>query len=111
MGLVSKVTCNDLTSENDNVTSIYVTATAGKNKDFNELIKKYPILAINGCSDNCVNKILKSKNVDVLKTFNLDKILKNKHLKIEDPSRLDKNGELAVEEVKKTLENEINSLL
>ena len=108
LGLVSRATCNDLATENDNIVSICITATAADNEDFNNLITKYPIFTINGCSDSCANKILKSKGASVEKTFNLDEILNEDNLKECDPSRLDANGEKSVEELKNIIINEIN---
>lgn len=110
LGLISRAVSNDLATQNDEMVSICITATAAGNEDFNSLIKKYPILAINGCSDSCANKILKSKGGNAEKTFNIDKFLKNKNFKIEDPSRLDENGEIAIKEIKNTLEKEIKSM-
>lgn len=108
LGLIGRAACNDLVTQNDEVVSICITATAAGNEDFNSSMSKYPILAINGCSGNCVNKILKFKGINTKKSFNIDKFLKNGNLKVEDPSRLDENGEIIVEKLKKTLENEIN---
>jgi uncharacterized metal-binding protein len=108
LGLVGRAVSNDLATENDNIVSICITATAADNKDFNDLIKKYPILAINGCSDSCANKILKSKGVSVEKSFNIDEILDEDNLKKCDPSRLDENGEKAVEALKEVIIDEID---
>ncbi|MCL2687712.1 MAG: putative zinc-binding protein [Methanobrevibacter sp.] len=108
LGLVGRATCNDLATENENILSICITATAADNDKFSELIKKYPILAINGCSDACVNKILKSKGVDVEKTINIDKIFEEKDLDTNDPSRLDDEGEKAVKKLKKIIITEID---
>lgn len=110
LGLVGRATCNDLATENDNIISICITATAAGNDDFNDMIKKYPVLAINGCSDSCVNKILKSKGVSVEKSFNIDKILEENNLEVTDPSRLDVNGEKSIETLKKIILNELGPI-
>lgn len=86
LGLVTRAVSNDLAAENDNTVSICITATAADNYDFNELIKKYLVVAINGCSDSCVNKILKSKGVSVEKSISIDKFLEDNDLKVNDPS-------------------------
>lgn len=64
-GLISRVAVGDLKKENGNVISICMGSTStdieGRN---NEMLKKYPIFAVNGCPNNCVNKILKNKGID-----------------------------------------------
>ncbi|GLI11738.1 MAG: zinc-binding protein [Methanobrevibacter arboriphilus] len=110
LGLVGRAACNDLSTENDKILSICITATAADNQEFNQIIKKYPIIAINGCSDDCVNKILKSKGIETEKTYNIDKILEEKSLKVIDPSRLDSEGEKAVKELKNVIEAELKKM-
>ena len=107
LGLIGRATCNDLATENENILSICITAAAADNDKFGELISKYPILAINGCSDACVNKILKFKDIDVEKTVNIDKIFEEEDLDTKDPSRLDDDGEEAVEKLKEIIITEI----
>lgn len=110
LGLVSRAVSNDLATENENIVSICITATATNNKEFNDMIKKYPILAINGCSDSCVNKILQSKGVSVEKSFSIDKFFEDKNLEVNDPSRLDADGEKSVEQLKKVIIGELDSI-
>lgn len=70
-GLVSRVAVGDCKKENENIISICMGSTSadieGKN---NPMLKKYPIIAINGCSNNCVNKILKNKGITIKKEIN-----------------------------------------
>ena len=58
-GLVSRVAVGDCRKENENAISICMGSTSadieGKN---NEMLKKYPIVSVNGCPNGCVNKIL-----------------------------------------------------
>ena len=60
-GLVCRVAVGDLKKECEDVISICMGSTSadieGKN---NAMLKKYPIIAINGCSNNCVDKILEN---------------------------------------------------
>ena len=60
-GLVSRVAVGDCRKENDNVISICMGSISadisGKN---NEMLKKYPIIAVNGCDGGCVNQIFSS---------------------------------------------------
>ena len=59
-GLVSRVAVGDCRKDDERVISICMGSTSadieGKN---NDMLKKYPIVAVNGCPNGCVNKILK----------------------------------------------------
>ncbi len=110
LSLIGRATCNDLATENDDIISICITATAADNGEFIDIIKKYPIIAINGCSDSCVNKIIKSKGVKVEKSFPIDKFLEKNNLKAGDPSRLDEDGEESVKQLKAFLKEKIESM-
>ena len=96
-GLISRVAVGDLKKENENVISICMGSTSadieGKN---NEMLKKYPIVAVNGCSNNCVNKILKNKGIDVCTTLPVSEILDDFNVSANDPFRLDTQGEECV---------------
>lgn len=102
-GLISRVVCDDLSNENENVVSICMGATSGDRTGFRQLIKKYPIIAINGCDGACVNKILKDREVDVVDTVNIDEELSKTSFKANNTSRLDSEGEKCVEAIKKIL--------
>ncbi|WP_067260244.1 putative zinc-binding protein [Methanobrevibacter cuticularis] len=108
LGLIGRVSCEDLASENEDMISICITAIAANKSGFTNIISKYPILAINGCSDSCVNKIIESKDINIEKTLYIDKILSESHAKTGDPSRLDENGERAVEKLKIAIKKELN---
>ena len=96
-GLVSRVAVGDCKKENKNVISICMGSTSadieGKN---NEMLKKYPIVAVNGCPNNCVNKILKNKGIDVYTTVPVSEILDDFEVSAKDPFRLDSQGEECV---------------
>ena len=96
-GLVSRVAVGDCRNENEKAISICMGSTSadieGKN---NEMLKKYPIIAVNGCSGGCVNKILENKGIDVAKTVDVGEILKNAAIESKDPFRLDDDGEKCV---------------
>lgn len=76
----------------------------GKN---NEALKKYPIIAINGCANNCVNTILENKGIEVFKTVNASDVLENYDVSAKDPFRLDDEAEECVKIIKKELEKSI----
>ncbi len=108
-GLVSRVAVGDCKRVNEKAISICMGSTSadieGKN---DEMLKKYPIVALNGCANGCVNKILKNKGIDVADTIAVDQILDDYDVSAKDPFRLDSEAEecvkIIVEELNKTIE-------
>ncbi|GAB4307968.1 MAG: hypothetical protein Kow0019_04110 [Methanobacteriaceae archaeon] len=109
-GLVARVAATDTLSESEDVISICMGATSADKEGFRELIKKYPIIAINGCESNCVDKILNQKGVRVVKTINTMEELNKANLKPNDVSRLDEDGEKCVEHLKKVIKKKIKEM-
>ena len=108
-GLVCRVAVGDFKKENENAISICMGSTSADIENKNtEMLKKYPIIALNGCKNNCVNTILKNKGVDVAKTINAGDILENYNVSAKDPFRLDDDGEECVKIIKKELKNSFN---
>ena len=103
-GLVSRVAVGDCRKENDNVISICMGSISadisGKN---NEMLKKYPIIAVNGCDGGCVNQILENKGIDVDETLGVGDVLANYDVSNDDPFRLDDEGEKCVKIIKEKL--------
>ena len=103
-GLVSRVAVGDCRKENDNVISICMGSISadisGKN---NEMLKKYPIIAVNGCDGGCVNQILENKCIDVAETLGVGDVLANYDVSNDDPFRLDDEGEKCVKIIKEKL--------
>lgn len=97
MGLVSRVAAADTREETENVISICMGATSADRAGFRGLIKKYPIIAINGCEGECVNQILAQRDVKPVKTINVQEELNQEGLKATDVSRLDEEGERCVQ--------------
>ena len=110
-GLVSRVAVGDCRNENENVISICMGSTSadieGKN---DEMLKKYPIVAVNGCPNACVNKILKNKGIDVSGTVAVNEILDGFDVSANDPFRLDDEAEECVKIIKKELNGAIERL-
>ena len=107
-GLVSRVAVGDLRKESDEVISICMGSTSADIEGRNtEMLKKYPIIAINGCPNGCVNTILESKSIDVFKTVNVAEVLKDYDVEARDPFRLDEEAEECVKIIKKELKNSI----
>ncbi len=106
-GLVSRVAVGDCKKENENIISLCMGSTSADIEGKNDsMLKKYPIIAINGCSNNCVNKILKNKGIRVEQTIEVGKILKPHNISSKDPFRLDDEGEKCVEIIKEELTKE-----
>lgn len=108
-GLVSRVAVGDCKKENENVISICMGSTSADIEgEYIPMLKKYPIIAINGCSNNCVNKILENKGIEIKETIEVGKVLKPHNISSKDPFRLNEEGEKCVEiiknEIKKKME-------
>ncbi len=107
-GLVSRVAVGDLRKENESAISICMGSTSADLENKNTpMLKKYPIIAVNGCKNNCVNTILENKGIELYKSINVTDIMEDYDFKAEDPFRLDENGEKCVKIVKKELENSL----
>lgn len=99
-GLITRAASSDVVKERDDLISICMGATSADRERFKELIKKYPIIAVNGCEGACVDKILLQKGVKVSKVVNAQEELNSANLKPTDPVRLDEPGEKCVERLK-----------
>ena len=110
-GLVSRVACGDCKKEDASVISICMGSTSadieGKN---DEMLKKYPIIAVNGCSGGCVNKILGNKGIDVARTIAVEEILKEFDVSSNDSFRLDDEAEQCVKIIKDELNKNIREM-
>lgn len=102
-GLVARAACADTVNENENVISICITATSAESGGYKNLIKKYPIIAINGCQNACVDKILAQKGIKTSKNLDIMKLLNEEGLQPSDVARLSKEDEKCVESVKKKI--------
>lgn len=111
-GLVSRVAVGDCRKDNENVISICMGSTSadieGKN---DEMLKRYPIISINGCKNGCVDKILKNKGIDVAKNISAEDVLNNANLKSNDAFRLDEDGEKCVLKLKAEIGKTIKEIL
>lgn len=104
-GLITRASCSDSVNERDDLISICMGATSADREGFKELIRKYPIIAVNGCEGTCVNKILKEKGVKVAKTINVQEELDADNLKPIDVVRLDDEGEKCVLIIRKKIDD------
>lgn len=107
-GLVSHVAVGDCKKENPNVISICMGSTSADTEGKNdEMLKKFPIIVINGCDNACVNKILSNRGIEVSKTIGVGDVLKEHNAFATDPFRLDSEGERCVEIIKNKINEEI----
>lgn len=107
-GLVSRVAVGDCKKENDNVISICMGSTSADTEGQNdEMLKKFPIIVINGCDNGCVNKILSNRGIEVYKTIGVRDVLKEHKAFATDPFRLDSEGERCVEIIKNKINEEL----
>ncbi|MFY9637415.1 MAG: putative zinc-binding protein [Methanobacterium sp.] len=109
-GLVSRVTSADIVNETDNTISICMGATSADKDGFQNLIKKYPIIAISGCDGDCTQKILEQKGVKPIQNINVMEELNKKDLKPTNVSRLDDNGEICVEYMKNKIKQDLKEV-
>lgn len=107
-GLITRAASTDTVKERDDLISICMGATSADREGFRELIRKYPIIAINGCEGSCVDKILEQKGVKVAKIINAKEELDLENLKPTDVVRLDDEGEKCVLAMKKKINELIN---
>ena len=111
-GLVSRVAVGDAKKEKTNIISICMGSTSADIKgENNDMLKKYPIISINGCNGECVNKILQNKNIPIKKSINVGQVLENFEVVARDPFRLDEESEKCVEVIKKEILNETNKII
>ena len=108
-GLICRVAVGDFKKENETAISICMGSTSADIENKNtEMLKKYPIIALNGCGNNCVNAILENKGIDIAKTINAGDVLEKYDVNAKDPFRLDDDGEECVKIIKKELKNSFN---
>lgn len=99
-GLICRAVASDLSESEDDIVSICITSTAADDKT-SDLIKKYPIIGLNGCSNACVEKILKKKGIDIDKSIDVMNFANKNDLKAGKVARLGEEGEKTVQELKK----------
>lgn len=111
-GLVSRVAVGDCRKQNDDVISICMGSTSADIEGRNdEMLRKYPIVAVNGCPNACVNKILENKGIDVSGTVAVNEVLKDYQVSAKDPFRLDDEAEECVRIITEELNKTISELL
>lgn len=111
-GLVSRVAVGDAKKEDKNIISICMGSTSADIKgENNAMLKKYPIISINGCNGECVNKILENRNIKVKKSINVGRVLENFEVRAKDPFRLDEESEECVKIIKNEILSEVDEII
>ena len=111
-GLVSRVAVGDAKKEDGNIISICMGSTSADIKgENNAMLKKYPIISINGCNGECVNKILENRNIKVKKSINVGRVLENFEVRAKDPFRLDEESEECVKIIKNEILSEVDEII
>jgi uncharacterized metal-binding protein len=108
-GLIARAACSDTVEETKNTISICITATSADKEGFKDIIKKYPIFAVNGCEHSCTDKILENKGVKVSKSINVMEPIQDKKLNPGSVARLGESGEKCVLEIKNKIKEIIRS--
>ena len=104
-GLVARVAVHDLAIDDVEILSICMGSTSANVTGFKRMLDKYPILAINGCEGNCVQK-----GIEIVDELNVGDILAETEHKANDAARLDEEGEICVSIVKEVIENKIKEI-
>ena len=110
-GLISRVSCDDISKSEPKVISICMGATSGERTGFREMMKEYPSITVNGCDGQCANKILAQRGVLAKDTIDVKEELSKTDFKANDTSRLDAEGEKCVSEIKKIVYDKIEKNL
>jgi len=108
-GLITRAVASDLSETRENISSICITSTSAEEKT-PKIVEKYPIIAMNGCSNECVNKILKKKGIEVAETIDIMDYAEKHDLEPGEVARLGENGEKTVEKLKKHVLQRIEAM-
>ena len=103
-GLVARVATGDCTRQCDGVISICMGSTSADIEGrHNSMLEKQDIVAVNGCANACVNKILENKGLNISAYVDVSEVLKDLEVSARDPFRLDDESEKCVEIIKQEL--------
>lgn len=109
-GLIARTAVSDMAVDFDEIISICLGATAADNEKFLDMVHNFNIISLNGCESHCVDKILKGKKGNIVKSLDIDDILDGTGHSPNDVARLDEEGEICVSLVKDAMKNTIENL-
>ena len=101
LGLIVRAASVDLALENDNIVVACITASSAETDK---------CVAITGCEDDGVSKILIDKGIKIDKTIAAEKFLDKNEFDSTGIARLDSNGERAVKKLKEYILKELEKL-
>ncbi|OWT32331.1 zinc-binding protein [Methanobrevibacter sp. 87.7] len=107
-GLVARAAVSDMAVDFDEVVSLCMGSIAADNEDFLKFLNDFDVIAINGCEGHCVNKILEDKGANVIKSIDIDDVLKDSPYRPNDVARLDEEGEKCVSLVKDAIKDSLD---
>lgn len=110
LGLIVRVATVDLALDNGNIVAACLTASSAQPSKCEPIINDCPVVAITGCSDDCVSTIFKENNIEITKSINVESLLDENNLNPLGVSRLDEDGEIAVDMLKKHILSELEDL-
>ena len=107
-GEVARVSVYDMTVENENMEYCCIVASGGDFQKFIDLAQNNDVIAVNGCENNCPEKILKTKDATVEHNLNVSKLLKKHDLQAQNTVRINENDEKCVEAIKSEIKALVN---
>lgn len=110
LGLVVRAASVELALENENIVAACITEYSAQPNNCSPILDDAKIVTITGCGDDCASVILNDKDIGAVKNISADALVKTYGLNPLDAVRLDKDGEKAVEILKKYILKELENL-
>ena len=109
-GEVARASVYDLAQEEENCSVCCIVATGGGKQKYIDLASSHPVVAVNGCKQNCTTTLLKEKGIDVQKVLVVPEILEEHDLTAECTVRMNENDEKCVDVLKEVIKKEISDI-
>jgi uncharacterized metal-binding protein len=101
-GEVARASVYDVAQE-DGDKICCIVATGGGKQKYVDLVQDKPIIAVNGCPQNCTTTLLKEKGATVDKVLLVPELLEKEGLTAECTVRMNENDEKCVEIIKEKI--------
>ena len=102
-GEVARAAVYDVAQEDEDSKVCCIVATGGGKQKYIDLAQANPIIAVNGCTQNCTTTLLKEKNATVDEVLVVPEILEKEGLTAECTVRMNENDEKCVEVLKREI--------
>ena len=109
-GEVARASVYDVAQEEEDCSVCCIVATAGGKQKYIDLASKNPVIAVNGCKQNCTTTLLKQKDIDVKKVLVVPEILEENDMTAECTVRMNENDEKCVDILKEVIKKEIKEI-